>query len=254
MSNITWEEKHQAALDLKEKLRLEAIFQPKIKKLFARMIKAYRAGVRKTGRSISAEDFKEAWQKLIFEHQRLVQRAFKKSQKQGDSEDLLLLALLAWAERNSLSDAEEITATNQKNMDAALTQARELITEQGLSTDNLTLGATAAALLDRKFKGRVGGIKSFETQGAAESTKLSVAEVESGVEPSALSGTVAVVGVTTTKKWVTVGDSKVRVKPFNHRAANGQVKNLIEPFEVSGELLRHPGDKSLGASVGNIIK
>jgi hypothetical protein len=252
MARITDTEKRQVALDLNQKLRLEAIFRPKVKALFSKIVKAYRAGIIKTGRSISARDFGPAWNKLIFDHQRRVQRSFKK-QQEDDDEEILLLALLLWAENNSIDSAEEITITNQKNMELALIQARQMVIDQGLSLDNRTLATTAAALLTRKFDGRIAAIQSFETQAAAESTKLTVAEIEAGIEPSVLSGVVAQIGVIATKKWVTVGDNKVRVKPFNHRAANGQVKNINQPFEVSDQLLRFPGDKSLGASVGNIV-
>jgi hypothetical protein len=252
-------ERKQILSDLAEKLKLEATFRPKIRKLFRKMLKTLRKGIIKTGRSINADDFKEKWQDILFDHHRKVQKVFKKkSQKQQEEEDeqeeLLLLALLIWAERNSVESTEEITATNQKNMEDALDQARQLIIDQELPTDNKTLALTAVALLGRKFDGRIEAIQSFETQAAAESTKLTVAEINAGMEPSILSGiTVAPVGVVITKKWATVGDERVRVKPFNHRAANGQVKRIDIPFEVSGQLLKFPGDRSLGASPGNVI-
>lgn len=258
MARITDAEKRQVALDLNNKLRLEAIFRPEIRKLFIRVAKTYRVGVVKTGRSIDAEDFKNDWNHLIFKHHQRTQRAFRKQQKQedndNDDEELLLLALLLWAERNSAESAEEITATNQKNMNNALTQARRIVTEQELEPSNRTLAATAGALIMRKFNGRVEAITSFETQAAGGSTKLTVAEIGAGIEPSVLSGIVSTPGMTATKKWVTEGDERVRVKPFNHRAAEGQVKKINEPFVVGGQLLMFPGDKSLGATIKNTIK
>lgn len=52
------------------------------------------------------------------------------------------------------------------------------------------------------------------------------------------------------KVWVSVLDNRVRDA---HRTANGQVKISTDPFEVWGEKLMFPGDRSLGASARNVI-
>jgi hypothetical protein len=74
----------------------------------------------------------------------------------------------------------------------------------------------------------------------------------------------------THKKWVSVVDDRTRQYPprrfpyrgFDHRlpwdeqtgnGTNGQVVPISRPFRVSGELLQHPGDSSLGASAGNVV-
>jgi len=57
------------------------------------------------------------------------------------------------------------------------------------------------------------------------------------------------------KKWLTSRDDRVRPTKsghFDHRTADGQIVDKDSRFEVSGELLRHPGDP-LG-SPGNIIR
>lgn len=56
--------------------------------------------------------------------------------------------------------------------------------------------------------------------------------------------------LTISKTWVTVGDTKVRDA---HMRANGQTVEVTQPFQVGGELLKYPGDTSLGASFANII-
>lgn len=53
-----------------------------------------------------------------------------------------------------------------------------------------------------------------------------------------------------TKTWWANLDKRVR---DDHRDAHEQVRPLDEPFEVGGELLRFPGDQSLGAGPGNVI-
>jgi hypothetical protein len=39
-----------------------------------------------------------------------------------------------------------------------------------------------------------------------------------------------------------------------HKWAEGQERFISEPFDVGGEKLQYPGDASLGASIGNIIR
>lgn len=55
-----------------------------------------------------------------------------------------------------------------------------------------------------------------------------------------------------TKEWLSErSDGRTRA---HHLAADGQVRNLDEPFEVAGENLMYPGDSSLGASASNTIQ
>lgn len=63
------------------------------------------------------------------------------------------------------------------------------------------------------------------------------------------------------KTWNNMGDERVRGNPagmyanspFDHWHVDGQEVPVDQPFEVSGEHLKHPGDTSLGASLGNVI-
>ena len=60
------------------------------------------------------------------------------------------------------------------------------------------------------------------------------------------------------KVWVSAHDARVRPGkrpgPFDHHDAHIQRTNLYNPFIVSGEKLMFPGDTSLGASAGNVIR
>ena len=57
------------------------------------------------------------------------------------------------------------------------------------------------------------------------------------------------------KQWVSVHDDRVRgINPndqFDHVSADGQIRGLDEPFDVSGERLDRPGDPA--GSLGNIL-
>lgn len=59
------------------------------------------------------------------------------------------------------------------------------------------------------------------------------------------------------KEWVSTLDARNRgADPrsiFDHLRPDGQITAQDQPFQVSGELLRYPGDSSLGASAGNTI-
>ncbi|HDY66303.1 MAG TPA: hypothetical protein ENH85_00775 [Candidatus Scalindua sp.] len=51
------------------------------------------------------------------------------------------------------------------------------------------------------------------------------------------------------KEWVAVLDDRTRA---THVRADGQVRNVNEPFNVGGSLLRFPGDTALGAPIEEI--
>ncbi|MDO4945687.1 MAG: phage minor head protein [Ruminococcus sp.] len=54
----------------------------------------------------------------------------------------------------------------------------------------------------------------------------------------------------TQKKWKSFKDEKTRE---THRTADGQIRNLFEPFSVGDSLLMFPQDSSLGASAKEIV-
>ncbi|HEX7040831.1 MAG TPA: hypothetical protein VF202_11980 [Trueperaceae bacterium] len=61
----------------------------------------------------------------------------------------------------------------------------------------------------------------------------------------------------TKKRWLTSRDARVRRptpgSPYDHASADGQTVPVDQPFIVSGEPLMYPGDRSRGASAGNLI-
>jgi uncharacterized protein with gpF-like domain len=69
-----------------------------------------------------------------------------------------------------------------------------------------------------------------------------------------LGGYVLMNGQNVKKRWVGILDNKIR---RDHRILNGQVKNLMEPFEVVNKLgvkvqMMYPGDRSMGAGADQI--
>lgn len=238
------------------KLMLERIFKPEIKRIFNSILQDFRVIVATTGFPPQSNLYKPVWEVVLKKHYRRVQKKFSglidlsKEEKQLEEEDkdeLFLLSLLAWRDKQAPKQADIINNTTQFNMSDAITMAREQAAAEGKILSNRELAAAATALLKRKFRGRVSGIAMTETQSSAESTKFIEAEVLSDLTPRIVGGGLAV--TLSTKSWTTVGDNKVR--PI-HKSVNGQMKKLNEPYIVNSQFLMHPGDSSLGASVDNV--
>jgi hypothetical protein len=256
----------QVARDLRAKMRLEAAMRPKVKALFKRMVKAHVRSVNSNGLPLNAQDFKQDWTDLLLDHYRVTQgifigsvKAFQAKElaglqyKQEDdeeglrAEEILAGALLMWSERQAPRQAQFITDTSVKNVADSMRLARETLLEQEEEITDRAMAATSGRLLERDFAGRVDSIVMTETQSAAETTKIMEAYSLSDINPNVMLGGSVVVS-TTTKRWQTVGDNKVRGA---HVTANGQTRLLHQPFDVGGEQLRYPGDSGLGATPKN---
>lgn len=141
-----------------------------------------------------------------------------------------------------------IDDTNQRNANDAATAARESTDKDGKPMQRRDAARVAGIEAARKLRAREQSIATTETQHAAEVAKATEAEVLSKRRPSILAAEAAVASVP--KEWVTVGDERVRDA---HVAADSQVRDLASPFEVGGQLLRYPGDMSLGATAENVM-
>ena len=62
-------------------------------------------------------------------------------------------------------------------------------------------------------------------------------------------------GLPLVKRWLSYVDDRTRggEDGCDHISADGQERELHQPYDVSGEQLMFPGDTSLGASAGNIV-
>lgn len=232
----------QVDSELQRKIKLEGTFKKEIRRLFNAIQLDFRINVAASGYRPSAELFKTRWESVLKGHYERVQKTFTKKnlietkrtaiEEDEDEEKIaaLLLLLSNWKEKKAPISASHITDTTNDNMRKAIMEAKEILTDQGEAVTNRSLAVLAATLLRRKFKGRVEGIAVVETQEPAEFTKEETGKL--------------VVGVAI-KTWRDVRDLKVRL---THKIANGQKRSIGVPYNVGGQLLMFPGDRSLGAT------
>ena len=163
-----------------------------------------------------------------------------------------LLDSLGWRTwEGSQAQAREAGRTTGKQAARALEVARqeaERMRAEGEAVGLPDQGAMAGRILLRLLLGRTEGIVVFAVQSAVEGAKQRELEVlmdrPETPEAKALRDSEAV------KEWVSQGDSRVRPA---HIDADGIQVGVDEPFRVGGEHLMYPGDRSLGASLGNVI-
>lgn len=232
---------------LTNKIKLEQLFKPEVATVFNSIAKDFKIVVARTGLPPRIDGYNAVWQVVLEKHYRRVQKAFVGSVKAVISDEIQSV-FLSWRNKFKPLEADFINETTHRQMNEAIQEAIEAAKEELRQASNRELSANATRILKRKLRNRIDMIINNETQKAAEAAKFMEAEIISGQEPTLLGGTPNA-DTKTTKQWLTVGDKHVR--PI-HKDANGQIKGLNEPYEVGGELLMHPGDTSLGASLSNV--
>ena len=178
--------------EVAEKLRLEALVKPGIRKIFARVVDDFRVSVGRTSQPQEISRYRTSFESLLEDHYRRVQKAFsgaillhnkastfselrhkaaKPEEEESNIEELIAAIFLLWREQHAPVQADIIARTTAKDMDDAIDQARQALREEGKPIDKRSVAATAAAILKRILRGRVDLIAVTETQTAAETTK-----------------------------------------------------------------------------------
>jgi len=225
------------------KLRLEKTFKRELNTIFNFMLINFKVSAFRR-ETFNVYDFQSLWRDLLLKHYRRVQKNFRNidSKKELDmDEQNIQLALDTWSFEMADKVADNITRTSLDDVRKAMISAQEESEER---LDATALILAAIVILRRRFKSRKNLIATTETNGTAENTKLIEKRVKTEVIVEGV-----VVSKLLQKVWQNVGDARVRDA---HRAAGGQTRMLNEPFNVGGELLMYPGDRSLGASIWNI--
>lgn len=190
--------------EVAEKLRLEALVKPGIRKIFKRVVDDFRVSVARTGQVPSLSRHRTSFETLLEDHYRRVQKSFggmvlkqnnvttyatlrAKQNKQTDAEEesrikeLIAAIFLLWDDERAPVQADIIVATTVRDMGDAINQGRQAMREDGTPIENRSLAAVAAAILIRILRGRVDLIAVTETQAAAEASKAIEASTAAGV-------------------------------------------------------------------------
>jgi len=167
-----------------------------------------------------------------------------------EASPIILLSLLAWSKRMAPVQSRYIVETwgkiIRKNVDDVV--ADLLLSEQALDNKIIAQKTKNPLLCELINHNKL--IATQEIQTATENAKhTEVSEFNLLIKRSVISREIIKIAMIE-KKWITMGDLRVRE---HHAIANGQRRNLNDPFLVGGELLKYPNDTSLGASVWNII-
>lgn len=256
----------EATRDLNAKLQLESRLRPRVDSIHRNLVRRLIAAITATGAIPEIASIEAAaLEPELLSHYLETIGVFGDRVDQQLPEDVrataseraaIAASLAALAEARAPAQAAAIAATSQDDAVEAFGVAdaeRIRAAQEGEPFGRRDVAATAGAVFGRRLRGRLGAIVTLETQAVAEAAKLTEVETLMGVEPSAPGATPAAPQTRTIKTWVSQGDSVVRRRPdANHLTADGQERPVEEPFEVSGERLKHPGDTSLGASVGNV--
>ena len=250
----------QARQDLRDKIKLERDFLINIKKLNKKMVRETARIFGTSGQTLNAADFKDELEDLLVGQYEKVSGVFSeriRSQLPSDiamteeESDEVVAALLIFFASRAGDQAQIITDTNQKDIKASIAAGLQMAQDgvaEGRLVSQQEVAVLAGAALSRKLAPRAQAIATFETQTAAETAKATEADVLSFQTPNIPVGPARDIGIS--KTWVTQGDEKVRAA---HVGADFQEQDMNTPFTVSGELLRYPGDTSLGATIGNVI-
>ena len=220
------------------KIKLENIFKKDINKIFSLIVKEYRNSIKyNNNNNFNVSDYKQLIRFVLEKHYKRVHKKFRNIDNKFTKQDVeeyaeqnINILFSMWMIDRLDKVTDEIIETTIEDTNRSIIKAQSQMEESNIPE----LAIAASLLLRRSFINRSKFIATVETQGAAESTKL----IEKQSQEKVIK-----------KRWITVGDSRVRDA---HNRANGQEQLLNEPFKVGGELLMYPGDRSLGASIGNI--
>lgn len=229
-----------------------------------------------TGRVLDAEQYmaditsflRNGYQRTanVFNHS--VEDHIIENQDNND-EELIAAFIMAAAQRNSTFDeqfgrftaqrniqvqqfinttvplhAEEITSTNQNNIDRAITQALANAEEQEEEITQSQIGRDAGALFaaNNLFRGEM----------IAETEVLNASEGVKGIEVAAFMAVAGFLGgLESDKIWITRGDDIVRP---THVAVDFATVPSEENFTVGGFPMDRPGDGSQGAPASEIVR
>lgn len=115
-------------------------------------------------------------------------------------------------------------------------------------TASITSGILQGKNLRKIAKDLCDRLENMSADSAIRTARTAITAAENGGRADTFKRA-ADMGIKVKLRWLATLDSRTRPE---HGHADGQVRNVGEPFDVGGEKLMFPGDKSLGASAWNL--
>lgn len=248
-----------AAESLAKKIRLESSIENRFNRLFREISGDFKRIYAKSGTVIRADQFNEETRRLLSTHYESVIIDFKGdiirttkavdlpiTIKQADQQ--LIDTNRRFVERQSQVSGGRIITTTQDELNSAVANAVAELLEEGKEATSEAVANIAANKFTARSIGRSKTISITETQNPAEESKFNEMNF------------LVAIGITSRfaarKIWTALLRETTR---DTHADADGQERMLDENFEVTSpatgvlQLLRHPGDNSLGATADNVI-
>jgi len=242
-----------AASQLARKLKLEKQFKPKLTRFFKQIGRDINVIWGATGNIPTLSSFEFELAVLLKQHYRAVAKAFyKEIQKEAKQAGLALEVkqgqevidneIINFITSQSASQAAIILGTTTKELQQIMSSVllNSALSDTPLS--QLQIGKEIQKQFTDRTGARVDTIAITETNMTAERVK--------NIESDAFASQLAQTGQALINTWNTTLDERTRPA---HVAADRQEVKQGRPYMVGGEMLKFPGDMSLGASIGNTI-
>lgn len=179
--------------------------------------------------------YRGAWETLGQRILRIAQQkggagAGEFKQGEGEPQDAFDEAMRAFIAEQTAQQTDRILQTTGDQFRQIITQGER----EGVGTDEIARRIRVQS--DTLSQVRAQVIARTETHKAANASQTQAARASR---------------VATRREWISAGDDRTRDDRFDHRAADGEVTTMDQPFVRTGESLDYPGD-SVG-SPGNVI-
>lgn len=238
----------KAAKQLRKKLKLEKKLARQMRGFFKRQNDLFEKLYEESGIVLDANATKQELEDILAKHYKKtaatfssevvddMNRAIRSSgyDEVDNKHPEVALALLIFIGSNINASADFITNTSNKEIAFAVSKHGDD-------------AAAATAYLRNRGINRANSIALTENQKAAEGAKFTASEALSTAVSAVTIGTALVIQK---KTWISRRDGRVRPA---HVMADGQERELSEPYFVMNEYLMYPGDTSLGATMPNIV-
>jgi len=249
------ERQRQGALDTAKKMRLEIPFAKDIRRILKAISDDFYNEYIRSGSVIDVNAYADDLNAALKKNYRNIANKFKRNLRTDKSIDMetkgvdenIEGSLKQYIDVHSVKQTGLILNTTKELLNKDLQDSIIALSESGQDLTNEKVADTTWKKNSARVAGRAKTIAETETQNMSEKTKQT--EADELVIAGAIIAGIAITQLLK-KRWNSQLTERTR---FPHAVADGQVRNITQPFMVNGQLLMYPGDTSLGASAGNTV-